>query len=88
MGTLDDFGEGEASCVSILVLPDELQPVVEVLDGRVSVLLADEVREWPLEDHHVVEVELVLAVDLDAPEHAVLDQSHKPVETVELRLEL
>ena len=43
IGTFDDFGEGESSCVSILVLPDELQPIVQVLNRWVAVLFADEI---------------------------------------------
>jgi hypothetical protein len=43
IGTFQDFGERESSCVSILVLPDELQPIVQVLDGRVAVFFADEI---------------------------------------------
>jgi len=88
MTTLEDLTEREASCVSILVLPDELQPIVEVLDSRVAVLLANEVLQWPLENHHVVKIKLVLAVYFDSAEEPILHQADKSIETVELHLKL
>lgn len=88
MNTFDYFGVWESCCVSILVLSDELKSIIEVLNGRISILFASEVRDRPLEDHHIIKIELAFSVYLDSSEESIFYKSHKPVKTVELCLKL
>ena len=87
-GTFYYFGVGESCCVSILVLSDELQSIVEVLNGRVFVLFASEVEDRPLEDHHIIKIELAFTVYFDCPKEAILDESYKFIEAAELCFKL